>query len=97
MGKRAISPDLAVPRNSAAGTGFEAVDVSSVDYDPQTGAAQRPHTRGIWVGVAGNIAVDGAEFGTNVVIPNVPVGLWALAVSKIYHSGTTASSLVAVF
>jgi hypothetical protein len=53
-------------------------------------------TRGIYVGVAGNIAVIMSGNGGPVTIPVQP-GLQPLAVSRIYSTGTTATGLVAVW
>lgn len=52
--------------------------------------------RGIWVGTAGNLALD---FGAgSVVFTNVPVGLFPCpGVKKILSTGTAASGLVVVW
>lgn len=52
--------------------------------------------RSIYVGVAGNIALD-TPFETNVLFSNVPVGVLAVAAVRVRNTGTTASSLVALW
>lgn len=66
-----------------------AIDVSSSDA---TGFV----SRAIIVGTAGAVKVDHATSGTGVV-HNLPVGVWPLAVTKIYNSGTTASGLSVIW
>ncbi len=98
MARRAISPDLAVVRNSGSATGAEAVNLAA-DYLTETNSG-RSHTRGVWVGGAGNVVVDMAEFGTNITFTGVPAGtLLPICVSKIYSTanGTTATSLTAIY
>jgi hypothetical protein len=53
-------------------------------------------TRGIYVGVAGNLVVNMSGNGGPVTIP-VQAGLHPLAVSRILSTGTTAAGLVAVW
>lgn len=62
-----------------------------------------PVTRGIYVGVSGNITVRMADFINdpnpaydNVLFANVPVGILPIQVDKIYAAGTSATSLVAL-
>lgn len=52
-------------------------------------------TRGLYVGVAGNISVNMSGNGA-VVIP-VQAGLHPLSVSRINSTGTTATGIVAVW
>lgn len=51
-------------------------------------------TRSIWVGVAGNIKVDMMGGETAVTYSNVPVGRFVGAFTRVYSTGTTASSLI---
>ncbi|KAA0697404.1 hypothetical protein DTW90_18410 [Neorhizobium sp. P12A] len=53
-------------------------------------------TRGIYVGVAGNLAVNMSGNGGPVTIPVQP-GLHPLAVSRILSTGTTATGIVAIW
>lgn len=69
-------------RNAAVVTPSDTVDLTFV-------------SRGIYVGVAGNLAVI-MSGGQNLVIP-VPAGLNPLAVSRVLSTGTTATGIVAVW
>jgi hypothetical protein len=54
-------------------------------------------TRGVYVGTAGNIAVDMVSGGT-VTFFNVLAGtLLPIQVDRIYATGTTATNLVALY
>lgn len=54
-------------------------------------------TRGILVGVAGNVAVTTAA-GTDIVLPNLVAGvIHPIHVSKIKVTGTTATNILAVY
>jgi hypothetical protein len=62
-----------------------------------------PTTRGIYVGVAGNITVRMGDFAAsqdpaddNVLFSNVPVGVLPIQVDKVYLTGTTATNMVAL-
>lgn len=68
-----------------------ALDVSSTD------ATLSPTAQAIYVGIAGDLTVDLVGGATAVQFKNVPVGQFKLQVSKVYHSGTSASSLVALW
>ena len=51
----------------------------------------------IYVGVSGDIKSDFA-FGIGIVLPTVAVGLTRIpALTKIYKTGTSASSIVALY
>jgi len=53
-------------------------------------------TRAIWVGVAGNIAVR-MRGGNLVTFTGVPVGLLPIQVDKILATGTTATTMLAIW
>lgn len=53
--------------------------------------------RGIWVGVAGDITLDGVIAGTAVTLHNVPIGILPIAATRVYATGTDATYLVALF
>lgn len=53
-------------------------------------------TRGLYVGVAGNLCVNMTGVGVGVVIP-VAAGLHPLCVSRVLATGTTATGIVAVW
>lgn len=53
-------------------------------------------TRGIYVGVTGNLVVTMAN-GETVTLSNVPVGFYPLSITLVVTSGTTATNLVAFY
>lgn len=55
-----------------------------------------PKTRGIWVGVTGNIAVRMAD-GTSVTFANVPVGVLPVQVDMVKATDTTATTMLALY
>ncbi len=74
--------------------------------DPANGAAAitpsdstdlATYARAIYVGVGGNIKVDLTDAGTGVTFVGVPQGtILPVQVKRVYATGTTASSLVAM-
>jgi hypothetical protein len=54
-------------------------------------------TKMIYVGAAGDLKVDLANGGGTVTFSNLPVGLWGIAATKVYATGTTAGSLIALW
>lgn len=55
-------------------------------------------TRALYVGAAGNITVDMADGGTSVVFVAVQGGtILPIQVTRIYATGTTATSIVALY
>lgn len=55
-------------------------------------------TRGIYVGVSGNIKVDMATTGTAIIFKNLAAGVvHPIAVNRIYATDTTATDIVAVY
>lgn len=56
-----------------------------------------PVTRGLYVGTAGNIAVRMADGQDTIQFTNVPVGIIAIQVDKIYATGTGASGIIALY
>ncbi len=79
-----------VPDDSGPWSGV-AIDLSSTDFTPTT------YIRGIYVGVTGDITVDFASSGTNILLKAVPVGYLAGHFTKVYKTGTAATNLVAVW
>lgn len=70
---------------------------SAVAVTPSN-SAELNCSRGLFVGVGGNITVDMAVQGTNVTFLNVPSGtLLPLQVTRVYLTGTTASSILALY
>jgi hypothetical protein len=54
-------------------------------------------TRSIYVGVTGNVTVRMAGDGALVTFPNVPVGVLPVQAIEVLSTGTTASSMVAMW
>lgn len=79
-------------RTSESAVDGKAVDVSEVN-DELSGRT----TRGIFIGIGGDIEVR-FQSGNKVVLTNVPDGtLLPLAVAAILTAATTASDIVALF
>jgi hypothetical protein len=70
--------------------GGEAVNISVADHTFTKPALA------LYVGTTGNIAVvtwDGSE----LTVPNVPVGILPLRVQKVVRTGTTASNMIGLW
>lgn len=65
------------------------------DITPPT-AALPAAARALVIGVAGNVAVDLPNGGTNVVIA-LPAGVHPIAVTRVRATGTTATGIVALW
>lgn len=79
-----MAPRNQFPNRGALSSASEFFAITKHDINE---LAQVP--RGIWVGTAGDVAVDG------VVLKNVPAGtLLPVSPSKVNATGTTASDLV---
>lgn len=52
--------------------------------------------RALWVGTTGNLTVDFADGNSDVLIKNVPVGVFPFAVKRV-KAATTAEDIVAFF
>lgn len=55
-----------------------------------------PVTRGLYVGVTGNIAVKMADDENTITFSNVPVGILPIQVIQVLSTGTTATNIVAL-
>jgi hypothetical protein len=55
-----------------------------------------PTTRSLYIGVTGNLTVRMAR-GENATFANVPVGIFPVQVDRVLSTGTTASSIVALY
>lgn len=73
--------------NAVAITPSDSADVTTVP------------SRGIYVGVAGNLRVTLADMadGAYVTLSNVPVGIHPLQVKRVWSTGTTATTMHALF
>lgn len=68
--------------------GSEPCDISTTDAAPTGGVC-----RGIYIEVAGTVKADFAD-GSTDTLANVAAGMWhAMAVTKIYKVGTTATGI----
>lgn len=54
-------------------------------------------TRGVYVGVAGDVVVDGAKRGTQVTMKAAATGEHPWQVTRVYSTGTTATDIVALY
>lgn len=75
--------------NSLQPSNVEAVDVSATDVvfgEPRT----------LYIGVTGDVKVDGASSGTETYT-NVAVGFFPILVTKVYNSGTDASGIISQY
>lgn len=78
----------AVARRSDPATGAVAISYGSGDQTFST------ESRGVYIGTAGNLKVDMAD-GTTVTFSNLAAGsIYAIAITKVYQTGSTAAGLV---
>lgn len=56
-----------------------------------------PVTRALYVGTSGNLTVRMADGQTSVLFSNVPAGIFPVQVDMVMSTGTTASSIVALY
>ena len=56
-----------------------------------------PITRSLYVGTTGNLTVRMADQKASVLFSNVPVGIFPLQVDMVMATGTTASTIVALY
>ena len=75
--------------DTAPARGFAAITPN----DTTTFAA----TRGVYIGVAGDVYIDGAKQGSNVKMTAAAAGEHPWQVTRIYPTGTTATDIVALY
>ena len=78
----------------------EAVNISSTDATPtlQDSAGNPLTPIGVYVGGAGTVICDMAGGTTSIMFAGVPVGTFLpIAVTKVYKSGTTATSILFMY
>lgn len=81
---------LTLPTNSGP--------LNAVAITPSDTTRFAPGLRGVWVGVTGNVTVDMAGSGTNITFVGAPAGgFLAGYFTRVYATGTTATSLVGVW
>lgn len=77
-------------------TASSAVASNAAVVTPADGAdLPIPATKGIWVGVAGDVKVD--TMGGQTVIFKAPVGLLRVQAKRVYATLTTATNMVALW
>lgn len=67
-----------------------AVGVTPDVYLPAT-------SRALYIGVSGNLSVKMSGDGSDVIFPNVPVGILPVEVTRVNSAGTTASGIVSMW
>ena len=75
------------PSTAPATKGVAVVPHNTTEIEP---------TRALWVGVAGDIAVQFTDSAAAVTLKNVTVGLHAFSVKLVMAAGTTATDIVAL-
>lgn len=76
-------------------TGIEPA-TNAVSITPDTDLAIA--TRGVYVGVAGDLKVDMQDAGTAVTFVGLAAGIvHPISIKKVYASGTTATNIVGVY
>lgn len=53
-----------------------------------------PASRALYIGVTGDVRVDFAEGGVNILLKAAPVGVLPVQVTRVYATGTTATDIV---
>ena len=77
------SPGLASP-----GSNFFAIT-------PTDGSDLATPTRGIYVGVGGDVSIDGVEGGSAVILQNLAAGVWhPIRAKRVRSTGTVATGIV---
>lgn len=82
-----------VGQTTPASSAFLVSPSDSTNFETDAGEVV---PRAIYVGVAGDLKVDMINDGT-VTFLNLPVGLYPFRVSKIYSTGTTCTSMIALY
>lgn len=78
------TPNAESPRGAISITPSDTVDLSR-------------HTKGLFIGGAGNIKVDMSD-GSTVTLTGIAVGvIHSISVRRVYATGTTATALVGLF
>jgi hypothetical protein len=83
------APYLTADATVSARRAAEVVTSNTVTYESPT--------RGVYVGVGGNVKVDMVSGGTVTFVGVVAGTLLPIQVERIYATGTTATSMVALY
>lgn len=78
-------------RSSDISSAFRAIAVTPSD------ATVLQTTRGLYIGVSGNLTVRMAQDEVNATFANVPVGIFPVQVDQVLATGTTATNIVALY
>lgn len=54
-------------------------------------------TRGLYIGVSGNVTVNMMGTGTSILFTAVPVGILPIRVTRVLATGTAATGIVAIY
>lgn len=79
-----------IQQDVSSAYGAVAVDVSGGNQTLPSGS------RGLYVGVTGHIKIDMPN-ATGITFSNVPVGVLTVQATRVYQTGTTAASVVALY
>lgn len=82
--------------NTSYSGSIDSPALHAVAVSPSDGATLAYVSRALWIGTAGNIAVDMQGGETNVIFTNIS-GWLPGRVTKVYNTGTTASGITAVW
>ena len=77
-------------RSKDVASAFHAVAITPSD------STVIPATRGLWVGVAGNVVVRMAS-GASVTFTGVPIGILPIQVDQVKSTSTTATTMLALY
>ena len=78
-------------RSTDISNAFKAASVTTSD------ATVIPATRALWIGGAGNVAVRMAGDGSLVTYSGASAGILPVQVDKVLSTGTTATSILALY
>jgi hypothetical protein len=88
---------MAVDRFASASAGLGGPHSRAVAVAPSNTVDLVNATRGVYIGVAGDLTADLVGGSTNVLFKALAVGIvHPLRVSRIYATGTTATSILAL-
>ena len=70
--------------------------ISAVAVTPDNSNDLAQTTRALYIGVSGNVKVDMQGSGT-VTFLSVPIGILPIRAKRVYATGTTATSIIALW
>ncbi len=94
----AVTSTGTVTNTAANPVPVQSLPASAAVITPADGAdLATAATRGIWVGVGGNVKVDMVTGGTGITFTGVPIGILAVQAKRVYATGTTATTMLALY